>query len=419
MRRWLGPRQRRDAVAGGRRLLARREARLHGAAPAPVAPLLRDGRPRARSRRSSCRSASRPVGDPVDVGGVRQQPVWLDFGDGQRRRLARAAWSAPRSTAEEAALAPRRRRGASDGLTPRERRGAGADRGGPVEPRHRRAPGHQREDRRPPRLEPLLPSSACTTGPRRRASPRASRGVGARMGRSPDGEAPRRAHSVGGDGRSGRPRHGRDVTCPGPTSRPTSARPSASSRASGRSVPDFLIESEWASFKAIELAETAIPNKYKELIGLAVSGATRCRYCAYFHAEAARLFGATEEEIAEAVAHGQAHDGLEHLPQHDAVRLRRVRGGVRPDHRVRALAGRPRPSRRARARHPHPRRGGDAGRHLAGAVGARGRRAHGARADARRRGRPGRGPAEHARAGARRLRRGVARLGREEAGSPG
>ncbi len=65
-------------------------------------------------------------------------------------------------------------------------------------------------------------------------------------------------------------------------------------------VPDGLIESEWASWKALELAETHIPNKYKELIGLAVSGATRCRYCAHFHAEAARLFGATEEEIAEA-----------------------------------------------------------------------------------------------------------------------
>jgi AhpD family alkylhydroperoxidase len=64
-------------------------------------------------------------------------------------------------------------------------------------------------------------------------------------------------------------------------------------------VPDTLIESEWASFKGLELAETAIPNKYKELIGLAVSGATRCRYCAFFHAEAARLFGATDEEIAE------------------------------------------------------------------------------------------------------------------------
>ena len=66
------------------------------------------------------------------------------------------------------------------------------------------------------------------------------------------------------------------------------------------SLPDSLLESEWESFKGIELNETAIPNKYKELIGIAVSGATRCRYCAYFHTEAARLFGATDEEINEA-----------------------------------------------------------------------------------------------------------------------
>jgi AhpD family alkylhydroperoxidase len=65
-------------------------------------------------------------------------------------------------------------------------------------------------------------------------------------------------------------------------------------------VPDYLVPSEWASFKALELSdETAIPNKYKEMIGLAVSGATRCRYCAYFHTEAARMFGATDEEITE------------------------------------------------------------------------------------------------------------------------
>ena len=65
-------------------------------------------------------------------------------------------------------------------------------------------------------------------------------------------------------------------------------------------VPDYLVPSEWASFKNLELADdTAIPNKYKELMGLAVSGATRCRYCAYFHAEAARMFGATEDEIVE------------------------------------------------------------------------------------------------------------------------
>ena len=67
-----------------------------------------------------------------------------------------------------------------------------------------------------------------------------------------------------------------------------------------KKVPDYLIPTEWASFKSLELSDqTAIPNKYKELIGLAVSGATRCRYCAYFHAEAARLFGASEDEITE------------------------------------------------------------------------------------------------------------------------
>lgn len=68
-----------------------------------------------------------------------------------------------------------------------------------------------------------------------------------------------------------------------------------------RRVPDYLLPSDWASFKSLELSDqTAIPNKYKELIGLAVSGATRCRYCCYFHTEAARLFGATEDEITEA-----------------------------------------------------------------------------------------------------------------------
>lgn len=65
-------------------------------------------------------------------------------------------------------------------------------------------------------------------------------------------------------------------------------------------IPDELIEQEWSLMKTLELGETNIPNKYKELIGVAVSGATRCRYCVYFHSEAARLFGATEEEITEA-----------------------------------------------------------------------------------------------------------------------
>lgn len=67
-----------------------------------------------------------------------------------------------------------------------------------------------------------------------------------------------------------------------------------------RAIPDAAVAGFWAMQRDFELAETAIPNKYKELIGIAVSGATRCRYCALFHTEAARLFGANDEEIAEA-----------------------------------------------------------------------------------------------------------------------
>jgi len=67
-----------------------------------------------------------------------------------------------------------------------------------------------------------------------------------------------------------------------------------------KKVPESAIGGLWTEFRDFYLAETKIPNKYKELIGLAVSGATRCRYCALFHTEAAKLFGATDEEIAEA-----------------------------------------------------------------------------------------------------------------------
>ena len=67
-----------------------------------------------------------------------------------------------------------------------------------------------------------------------------------------------------------------------------------------REMPDQGLDGFWSLMKNFYLAETSIPNKYKELIGLAVSGATRCKYCALFHTEAAKLFGATDAEIAEA-----------------------------------------------------------------------------------------------------------------------
>ena len=69
-------------------------------------------------------------------------------------------------------------------------------------------------------------------------------------------------------------------------------------------MPEGVFLGFWTQMRDFYFAETAIPVKYKELIGLAVSGATRCKYCALFHTEGARLAGATDEEIAEASAMG-------------------------------------------------------------------------------------------------------------------
>jgi AhpD family alkylhydroperoxidase len=66
-------------------------------------------------------------------------------------------------------------------------------------------------------------------------------------------------------------------------------------------IPDQLLDLEWELMKRIELGETRIPNKYKELIGVGIHSETKCRYCTLFHQEAAKLFGATDEEIQEAV----------------------------------------------------------------------------------------------------------------------
>ena len=66
-------------------------------------------------------------------------------------------------------------------------------------------------------------------------------------------------------------------------------------------IPDEFIDAEWDLMKRVQFAETKIPNKYKELIGIGVAAATKCRYCILFHTEAARLNGATDAEIEEAV----------------------------------------------------------------------------------------------------------------------
>jgi AhpD family alkylhydroperoxidase len=47
---------------------------------------------------------------------------------------------------------------------------------------------------------------------------------------------------------------------------------------------------------------SALPGRTKELIGLAVAAQVPCRYCTYAHSEFARLNGASEAQLAEAVA---------------------------------------------------------------------------------------------------------------------
>ena len=76
-----------------------------------------------------------------------------------------------------------------------------------------------------------------------------------------------------------------------------------------KAIPDSSLEMEWNLFKRVQFEEGPIPNKYRELIGLGIAAATRCRYCAFFHTEAAKLNGATEAEIEDAVHFAKSSAG--------------------------------------------------------------------------------------------------------------
>jgi AhpD family alkylhydroperoxidase len=70
-----------------------------------------------------------------------------------------------------------------------------------------------------------------------------------------------------------------------------------------KTFPEAGIAGAWAEFKSVQLnPKTALNGKTKELIGLAVAAQVPCQYCVYFHTAAARLNGATDGEIREAVA---------------------------------------------------------------------------------------------------------------------
>jgi len=68
-------------------------------------------------------------------------------------------------------------------------------------------------------------------------------------------------------------------------------------------VPDLALPGAWQEMKGLHLnPATALPGKMKDLVALAVAAQIPCEYCIYAHTELAKLNGATDAEISEAVA---------------------------------------------------------------------------------------------------------------------
>jgi len=76
-----------------------------------------------------------------------------------------------------------------------------------------------------------------------------------------------------------------------------------------KALPESTIELEWNLMKRVQMEEGPIPNKYRELIGVAIAAISKCRYCSYFHTEMAKLNGATEAEIEDAIHFAKSSAG--------------------------------------------------------------------------------------------------------------
>ena len=69
-------------------------------------------------------------------------------------------------------------------------------------------------------------------------------------------------------------------------------------------IPEHALPGAWDNFKQLQSPENAIPPKYRELMQLSVASQIPCVYCVYYHTTVAKAYGATDEEIKEAIAHG-------------------------------------------------------------------------------------------------------------------
>jgi AhpD family alkylhydroperoxidase len=71
-----------------------------------------------------------------------------------------------------------------------------------------------------------------------------------------------------------------------------------------KAYPAYALPGAWENFKELGSPDSKIPPKYRELIQLAVASQIPCVYCIYFHTASAKIFGASDEEIKEAIAQG-------------------------------------------------------------------------------------------------------------------
>ena len=68
-------------------------------------------------------------------------------------------------------------------------------------------------------------------------------------------------------------------------------------------LPESALPGTWEEMKTLQLnPTTALNGRTKELIGLGVSAQIPCKYCVYAHTEFAKLNGASEAEVGEAIA---------------------------------------------------------------------------------------------------------------------
>jgi len=66
-------------------------------------------------------------------------------------------------------------------------------------------------------------------------------------------------------------------------------------------TPPQELASAWQEFQSI-YSDGALPEKTKELVGLAVAAQIPCQYCVMAHTRFAKAAGATDAEIKEAIA---------------------------------------------------------------------------------------------------------------------